>query len=544
MLAFRADLQAIEETITRNIQISVVSDIKKLLGISHDVYTIYDEKDNTIKTKNSLGEVKGHNTFKEDIFNVDMEETTEEGHELTLVVYRPDFKPIYQDEDINAKITPIYLPRKLEFKIKYSNRSKSKLYSIANKLKLFTSTDGMYKLHDLEYHYVIPNFVLKLLMHFNNLKNLRYDDGDKLALENYIDKYFDNRVDVIHTLDANFNKSNVTIREAQVEAEGYIQDDTHGVQVEFDETFNMYYIEFTYGLTYEKPVSLLVEYPIMVFNNVIDKQFRTFIGTNEKNNPRAKPVKGRGDMVELTSRYNVIDSFNSTYYIRLPYYDDEVIPKPTMYITRVFSVLLRVDENDPTYLLNIKDELPKVKIKDDFLKFIIKSEYPYVGNEYESFIYLELFKDSKKDYKNKVIMEDSGVVRSNEILDIKSTYRLVFNIVSNLNKIHPKGRERFKDFVKSQLDVNENKSSISMKNHLDYWNTIPAEKFYPLFIRDNLITDYLTFFQYNTYDISNAVKNSKNFLDVPFRLTGGIEHMVAKTVMQHGIIAHPFLELK
>lgn len=534
MLAFRADLHGIEETITRNVLITVVSDVKELLGMTHDVYTVFDEKDNVIKKKNRIGDVKGHNTFKEDMFNIEFTETTEEGHEMSLVPFRPDSKHIYHDPDVNTSITPIYLNKKLEVKIKYSNKSKSKIFSLTNKLKIFNSDNSIYRRHELEYHYTIPPFLIKLLAHINNLKNLRIPAENKLALEQYIDSTFDNRVDFSNTLDADITKSQLVIREAQLEVEGYVADDVHGLTPEYDETFNTWYVEFTYGFSYEKPVSLLVQYPILIYNTIIDKEFRTFIDTKAKLRKNAKVTAGRGDMVEVTERDNVFNIRDNSYYIRIPKYDNEVLPKPGASMARMFSVMNVLEEHNPNVLFNIS-HIPKIKFRENALNFLLESEYPYVGDMFDSLFYIELFKDGKRDYKNKILMDHLGNLTTYENMDIRSIYRVVFNVITDVTMLRPAAAKRFKRFCSEQLLDNKDKPSPTFTEFQSYWAGVDYKKYNQEVKTDSLITDYLTLLALDGNVVSNAIIGTNKYYEIPFAISQSSNNngAVKNTQIQH-----------
>ena len=45
MLACRVDLQGLSSTISRSIDVIVANDIKNLIGVDEDVYTIFDIED-------------------------------------------------------------------------------------------------------------------------------------------------------------------------------------------------------------------------------------------------------------------------------------------------------------------------------------------------------------------------------------------------------------------------------------------------------------------------------------------------------------------
>lgn len=512
MLTTRIDLQGLEETVTRSIVIIAVRDIKRLLGITRDIYTTYDANDALIKKKNAVGEIQGENTFKEDMITLETSETSEEGEEVSLVVYRPDFKPIYEDKELRASFTPIYHKRKMSIKFKYSTKSKSSAFSIANKIRLFTATDAMYQVHDLEYYFLVPTFLVKLLATINNLKNTRLPDSEKLTLEQYINNTFDNRVDLTNTLDADLSKSTLVIREAQLGITGYMADDPYTIQPEYDDSFTSWNIEFTYEFTYEKPVTILVKYPLLVYNNLIPKPFRIFVNPNTRaeDNPRAHRTGRRYGIDPITTTNNPLKLSNDKYYLSIPKIDQEVLPKPADHLSRLFSVLCILDDNDPTLLFNIQD-IPEVEIKEEILDYLM-AEREYITEDCNSLFYLELFKDNKKEYNNKIIIEGNGTLRTTYPLDYKGEYRVVLNICKDMTMLHINARKRLKDFILSQLGTNEFKDK----------NVFIDEIYKDLKVNSsvkNIVASYIRILGAKPENVYDIMHKSNKYIDIMYDLT-------------------------
>ena len=117
----------------------------------------------------------------------------------------------------------------------------------------------------------------------------------------------DVRADFTHTLDADPSKSELVVREAQIDVPGYIIDDIYNLKPEYEEDFGYWTFEFNYGMIYEKPITLLAQYPVLIYNQIIDKQFRSFIedGWREKPNIN-KPMTDRTkDAIELLERDSI-----------------------------------------------------------------------------------------------------------------------------------------------------------------------------------------------------------------------------------------------
>lgn len=521
MLAARISLYGIEETITRPVIVQVTNDIKRLLGVNQDVYTSYDTRDLTIKKKNKLGEVLGDNTIKDEVMIIEFTEMSTENNELNLVPIRPDYKYIYKDDDIGSIIIPIQHDRRISLRVKYSTKSKSEAYALVNRLKLLTSDDSMFRIHELEYHYVIPLYVSRLLQHLNDLKNLREESGNKLDLEEYIDKHFDNRVDFLNPHDGNSNKLDLGIREAQLGVEGWIVDDLHGITPEYDDSLGYWSIDFEYQIMYEKPISLLLKWPIVVYNTVIDKEFRNFIKESRHPITSARYTGRAEDLNKITQRDTVFYIHSNSFYIHIPQYDRFILPKPPSFYSRMFACLTIVDEDDRNYLFNIH-EIPKIEFKPHVIKFLMESERDHVFKLQSSLFYIEIWRDGIKDNHLGPRLEEDGTIRTQVPLDIKKTYRVAFNVLTDLNVMYASGKQRYRRFITDELNHSTTehvKPDPAFQQTINYWNNMNPRLGVSRIKEPNMITDFVELFRYDDSTISHAVTNANSIVDIPFKIT-------------------------
>lgn len=524
MIAIKADLQGIEESITRPILITAVDDIKGLLGISKDVYTFFDNKDNLYKRKTKDGGIIGDNSDRGATINVEFEEVSEDGNELSLIPTRPDHQPIYIDKDIGSSFQPIYHRRKVTIRFKYSNKSRSKVFSIANKLKIYTSSDAMYCLHDFEYYYTIPNFLNKLLLEINNKKNIRLEDGYKLTIEEYIDQTFDDRIDFANTMDADITKSSLVIREKQLDIEGYIEGDLQSIKPEYDDQGAVWYIEFDYSFMYEKPVTLLVKYPILVYNTIIHPFFRTMIYEKPKKDDRSIRTGRAQAMYDATKNEQDYDDRlaikSPGYYIPIPEYDTTILPKPLNCYARLTVVLTIMDEDDRTLLFNI-DSIPSIKFKNTYRDFLLYSERNFIGDEFKSIFHIELWKNDRRDYQNKIILEEDGTLRSTYELDFKYTYRVSFNLVTDLSLLTQDAKRRLKSYVETQWS--NNSIDTTLDDYKYYWKHVNflhlKNEMKVKIATNNIITDWISLLKPDTDALNKNLVTVNDYFKSALMLT-------------------------
>ena len=522
-------LQGLEETVTRPIQIIVANDIKKLLGLGRDIYIAFDPTDERIaKIKNQLGDIDHDNTTFEEYILLETEETTEEGTELYMTTVKPDTYPIYQDIEIDSYIQAINQRRQLDFTFTYRNKSKSLVHSLANKLKLMTGDDGMYYRHELEYGYNIPPFVIKLLSHFNDLKNKRKRPDRQLSFSDYLARTFDTRLDLGGNLGKTIDNYTLYIREAQVNLEGYISDSVHDIKPEFDDNLNHWGITFRYRITFDKPVGLLLNYNMMVWNTPIAKEFRDFQHIENTSNRAIHPRSLRG--VNLTTiGHPIWHTRPRKDYLTIPVEDNRLPNLITpRYLTRMFSVLTMVDSNDPTLLFNI-DEIPNYRFKKSVYDMLLKSEYKWVGIPCCSVIFISLICGEVEQYENRIIMDAEGNLRTTKPMDVTKTYRVMFSLLNDLDMLNPGSTRRINRFIDDEMDAYREKYKNLRKNNDSLY--AQAKEIY----NDEVFLDiYAEILQVDYRDVLNNVnpdpnKNADLLKNMIYRISDHYRHM-AKTV--------------
>jgi len=440
MYVTKLSLQAVEETVDRPIHNSVINDIKKLIVIDKDTKVFMDTHEPSVnidRSKDKLGQVRSNNAPRDEYMVVEIEEDNADGFSLDLINNTPGTYPIYYDKEINSKIVTVLHKRTINMSIKYVNKSKSKVNAVLNRLRLMSSKDSMYQKHSLDYHYDLDNYVLGLLSNINDLKNDKLTTP--LELEEYIQNTFDNRVDYINSLDGDVSKMSIGIREAQLEVVGYIINEINTLKKEFSESTNTYSLTINYRFNYEKPIALILQYPIMVFNRPIDARYRV---KQERKLPklglRTKDSQAYYDA--FSEKIEKIVKSNDSY-IHYPIEDEYEVPKLSDSYKRLFSVIAVVDIDNPNLLFYL-DEIPGINIKDSIAEYI-KLDGANLSKQYGGLFYFELYNYTKKQYDNKVIIEgvtenidgvdvDRIKLTTEKPMSIKGEYRLIVSVLEKI----------------------------------------------------------------------------------------------------------------
>jgi len=469
MIKTRTSLYSTKTTIDRIVEIKAMDNIKKYLGFyNRDIYYKLDEENIVGNTKDKLGRLEDLNSKGDEYMSLTYETKIVDDYELSLKNINPDYFPIYRDKDINSRITPIYANTEYNMVINYYSKSKARVDAAIDRLRLNPSSSNWETISDIEYSFILPGYCLDLLIHINDLKNLRLTTP--IDFNSYINNTFDDRVDMVNAEDANTDKADVAIREKQLGVRGYVTTDLSNINAEFEESQNRWKITIEYKLVMEKPISLLMQYPILIWNSLIDKKFR--IDDSDKAEYSYKPRTLGSEGLQTIAGSKISEYLTppkNSYHLTIPKEDRFKAEKPDAFLVRILSVLCVVDTENPTMLFNIND-IPKIKFKDKIIDFM-KFDYQHLHRPYDSIFYIELLKDGEKDYHNEIIIDENLNMTTKYPMDVRSIYRVMFNANKDLNLLNGKRLSEIANYVKEEQKlIPENEVVPLVDYFLDLFN--------------------------------------------------------------------------
>lgn len=430
----RIDLQNIEETFTRPALVSIMKDVKHMLSIDPNTYTLFDVKDSLIKELTPDGELQGKNDIKSEMVLVDYEENMMDNEELCRDSQFDNDLAIFRDPDIQCSLRPIFHHRKFDIHFRYKTKFKNRAMGLTSRLKMMPATQSYYNYHNIEYSYILPVQANRWLKMVYTLKTKR--EQDKIDLEPYLASTFDDRVEYFNRADGAQGKSRLAIRERQTKAVGYITTDLYNIKPEYDEEEKNWVIELEYEVLLEKPVSLVAQYPIMIYNTLVPKPYRYFPQQYKKRELAGYMAK-HDDKTVLNTR-GLWEIYDDRYYLCVPEQDQPDVPdNPNR--NMLLSVLCHVDDTDDKKLFNIK-QLGKISFNQYVEEFIIR-EHEVMHIDNRSIFNMKLYVDGKAKFE-KIRMDKDGNIFSIDPLDYHKTYRVIFSYINDPVKLAKPDKDR------------------------------------------------------------------------------------------------------
>jgi len=446
MFTIKQSLFGLEESVDKFVIIKVVDDVKRHMGLLNDFIIKYNEQDTVDIYKNNIGQIESSSRTNSEILYLEIEEEPVEDMSLSLTNVWSNQKPVYQDDDIGSKLVAVSPDHKFNLTFRYENKSKNKINTLRNKLRLFPSQNDLHLMHNLDYGYQIPNFILEVLDNINTLKNRLLTTP--LELDEYLVNTFDSRLTTAHTKNANVLNSEIYIKEQQRSVLGYFTSDLSTIKREWIEDKATWSISFTYSFSFKKPVQLIFSYPLVVYNRYIDKRFYDFILDN-KREIYGNTLKGDKKLMELTESYkNSLLINKGNYYLTIPKQDTYRLPKPKPHYIRLLSIINIIDNNNPTLLFNLRD-IPGITFKDEILDYLLYDK-DNINLAYEAMFYIELYEDNNMVVDNKIFMDTDLNLYTEYPMNELHTYRLVINMLNNVDYLERKAKERIESYIEDK----------------------------------------------------------------------------------------------
>ena len=444
-------LYGLEETIDRKIDITVGRDLKAVMGLDKDIYTVYSDDDSRkIRRGGGIGGSSTDNTILREYVSVVAEEDGTDNDDVMMHPERYNHFQVFNDPEIGVRVGTLKYNKVRTITFSYWSKSKTLINSMVLKINTFKIYNYGQKKHMLEYHYDIPQQLMHFLNEVNTLKNKRLEDDEKLDIVGYIKKYQVQFISRNNTPNQTPHKFNLSVREKIYDVEGMMSTDAYTVKkVKGDHGYYGFQIE--YKIWYAKPVALVLDFPLLIWNSPLNPKYTNAIARP----PQRHMVQGWTDPM-YNGLYDYSRPNASTLYpikkytpLTIPTYDQfDFWPREGSY-KNIASFLIVVDENDPYSIMNIKN-IPFHYIRKTFIKYMLTfpEDTTTLFNGLFNFV---LYKNDQEDMRNKLILDNEGNLTTMYPMQLKSTYRVIIRVLLDLDKIPTRELDKLNNYIQEEV---------------------------------------------------------------------------------------------
>lgn len=419
------------ETITRPVVYNVIDQMAILSTIARDIRVLFPGGvEVSYQVGSTVDQNQPDNTFlSEGQLTVKVEENFVEDRVMNTAISRRENEAVFRDSLLGVCIRPIYAFTELVMTFTYRAPNATLARRLRDDLKIQRSQGRLENLHEINYSYGVPLNFFPILQEIHTLRENVAGYGDTY------EQWFGNHVTAKATVAVNMagREPSIIVREMQNRVLGWydftvtVDEPQRGEGAET----GAYEIGFTYRVQFDKPTAAILNYPIVVHNQLIPAPYLVNNWNYALRDRMSTPSWSR----RLFDRFTMIMSDDNLGVdgVRTPVYDDwrprDVFPDTSSLI----NMMLQVDATNPFDVIRL-DQLPGYAIDPDILAFI-QSEGTAVLRYNESPINLCL-------YENDRMLGDTGLtidagsnylhLYSSFAMDPRKTYHLRISMVNDL----------------------------------------------------------------------------------------------------------------
>ena len=428
-----------EETVLKPIVNTIAKDLLDILKLNNTEDFTVNYNGIPILKEYYSGSSTVDKSLRSNLLEVTLKEEPLQEMELVRVPIHPDTVPFFKDEETHTRTLTAYRTIKINFNFLLKSKSRSFINKVIDLLHIYKIDGAMHNHHNIQISYQIPNVVKQFIKEIYDIKN----SVEPVDIKVYMDKTFNkNCIDLYESLDANLVNSTLASKEYQNDVLGYFLGEF--VEVDKDKDGVYHTLPLNYIVTYQKPIAVHMEFPYLIYNKKLSNTFiapgKDYVERNFRNHEK--------ELIEFLYKKPLFGINKQGYYLTYPRNDDFSVRDRLYGYCPIISMLCVVDKNDPRDLFNIH-MMGGIDFIDPIKDFII-SQRDYVTKYPESLFYFSIYEDDCLK-SHMLTLDELGNFKTVKDMSIKSTYRVLIYICSDISIIPMPNRKTIIDFLNQDM---------------------------------------------------------------------------------------------
>lgn len=435
MPTFALEVPETHDSITRPVTTSIVRDLINYLGLPNNTSVKYTGSAGESAQSGSVLADRGEFTkfpFQNKV-SVDLEETYLEEGVLNTAVLRRDNLPIFNDPQLMVSLRPVYTKTEATLSLRYRATSQVQAQKWRDTIRR-RMTQGMQALlHEIIYHYPIPGVFHAVLSEIHDKRELV--EGYNESFDEWLRKHYDTRMTVLSNLDG--SRGIAVMPEKQIQVQGWLSFVTEPEAPEKATEGDTWVVGFDYTYQYDKPTAMVIDYPIVVHNQLLDDKFLDFEKAyNPYNVPRRPSYTGALNDTFSRINYNPEMAFEG---VVVPDIDDWRPSKENKRLVPLFTSLVGVELEDPQQVVNMLD-LGGTTFTQPVVNFFFRERRNlniYLGCVF----HVTVYRGNMALSDNSIYVDEDLNVRTKVGLSARDVHHVRISMVTDLKNLSSKAQE-------------------------------------------------------------------------------------------------------
>lgn len=430
------------DSITRPVIYDVTRKLFKWTGLHENTPILYPSPNGVTFQPGStlLHNPKDSELAFDDQVSVEVTEEADPDRIASTAVVYPENLFILHDPRVETVMKPVYVHTEVTVSFKFRAIDEVKAKRWRDQIRVQMSQMRDLHMLDIRYAYQVPPVGMVILEEIHRLMESVAGYGVSYA------QWFKNSAAAQTTIESNMSGTQlqVAIPEHQGKIVGYWDFTGEPEQGNKEDNAETWTISFAFKFKYDKPVSVVLQYPLMIHNQVI--KYRD-----------EKPVYNPGNFEKTFSlsawylnhfdRTRALDPvIKNRTGIMLPSWDDFVPESVPLHYLKIMSAMLSVDLStggNPSLLMNLNELSEGYSMPAAMLEFI-KGEAPYMTKRGQSVFNCALYMANRQMPDGAITVDNNLNVSAAFNPNPRARFHLWFGLCFNWRYLSPAAVQRLR----------------------------------------------------------------------------------------------------
>ena len=431
------EINEIEKTINRPVVLQVVEDIKRITSYPKEASCFYKGfASQTVNKESVMGDKEIERvdfSHRDRIIISGVKKYTDQSVYRSQP-YKRSFNPILYDKENRIILSPLNYEVEVDVSLNFFSKDRLTLEQWSSNLRRKIGQSIKAYQHRIDYTYPIPNKLIEILHHLFETKiKLVPREGD-----------FTDWIEEIALMKLTGVTNQIgegllaVVEQSQIGVLG-LWKLTEAPEISKTESGDVYQATLNYTIRYYQPTALTLEYPIIVNNTIISRNYRP---PCDYNDPLSFGVPEK-----LQWGLNYLTDSLPKYYpsepIILPCFDEWRPDRLPLGTALVYQALITVDPEDRQYVMNIADLGEEYKLSQWLVDmiYLFHSDVTILGT---SPVLIALYRNQNISEYEIIRLTKDLRLYTNEPMELYNEYHISLSLITDLSLLTENAIEKLR----------------------------------------------------------------------------------------------------
>lgn len=366
---------------------------------------------------------------------IEIDATEEVTNPTHAAVLYPNCYPIFMDAALKVFVTPTIVETKTTVNVRFVCSSRVKAEQWMQSIRRQVAQKAYNPIHTLSFYYPIPTEYMYVLSVIHQMRENQ--GGYQQSFGEWLKANLTPRFSVV-TNQAG-RGSQFVIRETQTNIIGYYEFGEEVEKIEKEEGAGAFAVNFSYSFHAERPENMVMEYPIVIHNQIIPKELRDERDIDEQHPQTYYLTQTAGAYHSLAYNRHTNKQYNKRTGWPIPAFDDWWPKYLNKDYESLFRVTVQADVQDLHWVGHVTDIRPHA-FKAHHIAYM-KTRPASLTQLYDNIFRITLHRWHELYASKEVTVDADLKITSSPPMNLRDMWHVSIEVLTDLTKLSEEGFE-------------------------------------------------------------------------------------------------------